>query len=262
MKEMKKELEDLFKTNTPNMFPLVGESYEKNRIVVLTPYIVATNDALDMLSSIRKGGKNFSPLCNKLHSDAWENQNVDKRIKIHQAFERHCKLNHLDIQKKDIIFYSFLITYPTNCIYRDKKLVDPNDSKKDKDITDLSCGYAGSPWISPIWRSAGYFFEFLKIANPKEIWALGENCVDFIRNQCNLNIKKYLKGKNIKLEIIALRKANKSSNQQDKALEKLKNKAEQMKRTISKLYPQKDDMIKLKFDEFYRSFLAHLSKEH
>lgn len=260
MKEIENKLEKLFATNTPNMFPLVGESYEKNRIVVLTPYIVATKDALDMLNSIRKGEKNYSPLCNKFHSDAWENQNVDKRTKIYQAFERHCKLNHLDIQKKDIIFYSFLITYPTNCIYRNKKLVDPNDSKKNKDISDLSCGLAGSPWITPIWNSQHLFFDFLEIANPKEFWVLGENCIKFIINECGFNIKKYLRKRNIKIEIITLRKDNKKYNQQDKALEKLKNKAEQMKRAIFKLYPQKDDVIKLKFEEFYKTFLANSLK--
>ncbi|MDD5943481.1 hypothetical protein [Fibrobacter sp.] len=199
MNKIKSKLEDLFKANTPNMFPLVGESYEEKRIVVLTPYIVATKEALDMLESINKENKNskidYSPFYNKLHSDAWNNQLVDKRMTIHQAFERYCKFQGQNVQEKDIIFYSYLITYPTNCIYRNKKLVDPNDPKEDRDITDLSCGYAGSPWNTPKRYSCFYFSDFLEKAKPKEIWVLGQNCIEFIKHECDFDIERILKKK-------------------------------------------------------------------
>lgn len=266
MNKIKKELEDLFKANTPNMFPLIGESYEEKRIVVLTPYIVATKESLDMLESInnenKKSKKDYSPFYNKLHSDAWCNQFVDKKITIHQAFERYCKFQEQDIQEKDIIFYSYLITYPTNCIYRNKKLVDPNDSKINKDITDLSCGYAGSPWITPIWRSQIYFFDFLKIVDPKEIWALGQNCIEFVKQQCDFDIKRNLKKRGITLKIIDLRKVPHKAKIISSQEETMKKKADKLKQMITKIYPRRDDKVKQKFEEFYKTFLNEFESQH
>ena len=263
MDKIKSELEYLFKTNTPNMFPLVGESYEEKRIVVLTPYIVATKEALNMLESISKGEKkDYSPFCNKLHSEAWNNQLVDKRITIHQAFKRYCRLQEQNVQEKDVIFYSFLITYPTNCIYRNKKLVDPNNPKEDKDISDLSCGYAGSPWNTPKRYSCFYFSDFLKKAKPKEIWVLGQNCIEFIKHECDFDIERILKKKDIKLKIIDLRKTKTVSSPEENALTDLKKKADKIKQIISKLYPRGDDKVKLKFEEFYKTFLNEFDARH
>lgn len=192
---------------TPYMFPMIGENYGKKgkkKIVVLTGYVFQDDYVINLFSPYENSWKKNDK--NNIKSDfiqyAWSHQKIDRKTPKKWFEEQKSGLS-----EKDIIYATY-----SRCPSKEKL----NSNNNFLEILGALQNDLSAPCLKATLAAYNSLQCLLDVAQPDELWILGEYVKELISSQGNTAIEEEwisfknhaesAEGFNCKINLIPLRK--------------------------------------------------------